>query len=65
MNLLRADPGAPEEELWRAPRLAAADFVAALSDGLETVVADRGARLSRGERQRIVVDHVAAHLRAG
>ena len=29
--------------------------MAALPDGLETVVADRGARLSRGERQRIVL----------
>ena len=55
-NLLRADPEASEEELWRALRLAAAaDFVAALPDGLETVVADRGARLSGGERQRILL----------
>ncbi|MCY4430796.1 MAG: ABC transporter ATP-binding protein, partial [Rhodospirillales bacterium] len=55
-NLLRADPRASEEELWGALRLAAAtDFVAALPDGLETVVADRGARLSGGERQRIVL----------
>ena len=55
-NLLRAQPAVPEEELWRALRsAAAADFVAALPDGLDTIVGDRGARLSGGERQRIVL----------
>lgn len=55
-NLLRAQPEAPQEELWRALRLAAAaDFVAALPDGLDTIVGDGGARLSGGERQRIVL----------
>ena len=55
-NLLRAQPEASDELLWRALRLsAAADFVAALPDGLDTVAGDRGARLSGGERQRIAL----------
>ena len=55
-NLLRARPGATDADLWRALRLAAAaEFVAALPDGLETVTGDRGARLSGGERQRVVL----------
>ena len=55
-NLRWARPEATEAELWRALRLAAAaDFVAALPEGLDTVAADRGARFSGGERQRIVL----------
>lgn len=55
-NLLWARPGAADADLWRALRLAAAaDFVAALPNGLETVINDRGARLSGGERQRITL----------
>ena len=54
-NLLRARPDATEAELRDALRLAAADFVADLPDGLDTVAGDRGARLSGGERQRIVL----------
>ena len=55
-NLLLVRPGAAEEELWAALRLAAADaFVTALPDGLDTVVGDRGVRLSGGERQRIAL----------
>jgi ATP-binding cassette, subfamily C, bacterial len=53
-NLLWARPGADEEDLWRALRLAAADtFVAALPQGLDTVVGDRGVLVSGGERQRL------------
>ena len=54
-NLLRARPDAAEAELHHALRLAAAEFVWALPDGLETVAGDRGARLSGGERQRVVL----------
>ncbi len=41
--------------MWQALRLAAAGFVAALPDGLDTVTGDRGGRLSGGERQRIAL----------
>lgn len=53
-NLLWAAPDAADEHLWHALRLAAADrFVAALPQGIQTVLGDRGSLLSGGERQRI------------
>lgn len=55
-NLAWARPGAAEAEMWQALRLAAAaEFVAALPEGLDTVAGDRGTRLSGGERQRIAL----------
>ncbi|HEX6675412.1 MAG TPA: ABC transporter ATP-binding protein [Actinomycetes bacterium] len=55
-NLRWARPGASDDELWEALRLAAADgFVRLLPDGLATPVGDRGARLSGGERQRLAI----------
>jgi len=43
-----------DEEVWEALRAAQADgFVAALSDGLDTKLGERGASLSGGQRQRI------------
>ena len=53
-NLLWARPEAPEEQLWAALRIAGADgFVRQLSDGLQTIVGERGALVSGGERQRL------------
>jgi len=55
-NLRYARPAATDEELWQA--LAAADIadkVAELPDRLDTVVGDRGYRLSGGEKQRIAI----------
>jgi len=55
-NLLWAQPGASEGDLWRALALASAEaFVRQLPDGLDTVVGDRGERLSGGERQRVAL----------
>jgi ATP-binding cassette subfamily C protein len=55
-NLLWAQPGANEGDLWRALALASAEtLVRRLPDGLDTVVGDRGERLSGGERQRIAL----------
>ena len=55
-NLLYARPAASEEEVWAALRAAQIDtLVAALPDGLDTVVGDRGYRLSGGERQRLAI----------
>jgi ATP-binding cassette subfamily B protein len=75
-NLLYAKPGADDDELWQA--LAGAQvgtLVRSLPDGLDTVVGDRGYRLSGGEKQRIaiarlllkapdlvVLDEATAHL---
>ena len=54
-NLLWGRPNACEEDLLNALKLAAADFVLALPQGLDTVVGDNGVRLSGGERQRIAL----------
>ncbi|MBA3474628.1 MAG: ABC transporter ATP-binding protein [Rubrobacter sp.] len=55
-NLLWACPEASDEEIREALRLAAAeDFVSRLSEGMETVLGDRGVRLSGGERQRLAL----------
>jgi ABC-type multidrug transport system fused ATPase/permease subunit len=75
-NLRLARPGADEDELWDVLRRARLDdLVAALPDGLDTVVGERGYRLSGGERQRltiarlllarprvVILDEATAHL---
>lgn len=44
----------PDEEVWAALRVAQADgFVAALPDGLDTRLGERGTSLSGGQRQRL------------
>jgi ABC-type multidrug transport system fused ATPase/permease subunit len=44
----------PDEDVWAALRTAQADgFVAALSNGLDTRLGERGTSLSGGQRQRI------------
>ena len=55
-NLKWARPDAGEDEMLAALRQASAfDFVAALSDGLDTIVGNRGILLSQGERQRLAL----------
>jgi ATP-binding cassette, subfamily B, bacterial len=75
-NLLLARPDASDEELSDVLRRARlADLMAALPDGLDTVVGERGYRLSGGERQRltiarlllarprvVILDEATAHL---
>ena len=58
-NLMLARPEATEDELWEVLRRARLiDLVAALPDGLDTVVGERGYRLSGGERQRLTIARV-------
>jgi ATP-binding cassette, subfamily B, bacterial len=75
-NLLYAKPDASDDELFEALRAAQIlPMVTALPDGLETLVGDRGYRLSGGEKQRVaiarlllkapdivVLDEATAHL---
>lgn len=75
-NLVLAKPDATDEQIWAALDAAqVGDLVRRLPAGLETVVGDRGHRLSGGEKQRlaiarlllrspgvIVLDEATAHL---
>lgn len=75
-NLLYANPSATEVDVWSACDDAnIGDLIRSLPDGLDTVVGDRGHRLSGGEKQRIaiarlllkapsvvVLDEATAHL---
>ncbi len=58
-NLLYARPEATEQELWAALEGARiADLVRTLPEGLDTVVGDRGYRMSGGEKQRLAIARV-------
>jgi len=58
-NLLYGRPEASEAEMIAAARAAHIhDFVAALPDGYDTIVGERGYRLSGGEKQRIALARV-------
>ena len=75
-NLLYANTQATQEQIWAACESAQiADMIRELPEGLETVVGDRGHRLSGGEKQRlaiarlllkapdvVVLDEATAHL---
>jgi len=55
-NLRYARPDAPLEEVAQAARAAQIhDFITSLPDGYETIVGERGYRLSGGEQQRLAI----------
>jgi ATP-binding cassette subfamily B protein len=58
-NLLYARPEATEDELWAALDGARiASLIRSLPEGLDTVVGDRGYRMSGGEKQRLAIARV-------
>jgi len=58
-NLLYARPDATQEELEAACRAANIhDFIAGLPDDYDTIVGERGYRLSGGEKQRLAIARV-------
>jgi ABC-type multidrug transport system fused ATPase/permease subunit len=55
-NLLYARPDASEEMLWRALELAnMREFVEAAPSGIDTVIGERGVKISGGQRQRLAL----------
>jgi ATP-binding cassette subfamily B protein len=55
-NLRYGNPQATDAELWEALEVAqAADFVRAMSDGLESPIAQGGTNVSGGQRQRLAI----------
>jgi ATP-binding cassette subfamily B protein len=58
-NLLYAKPGATQDELEAAARAAAIhDRIMELPDGYDTIVGERGYKLSGGEKQRVAIARV-------
>jgi len=55
-NLQLANPGASEDDLWKALSSAnAADFVRNLPNGIDSLTGERGNKLSGGEKQRLSI----------
>src|SRR5947208_1602192 len=55
-NLLMGKPDATDAELWRAVDAAnAREFIERLPEGLESIVGERGVKLSVGEKQRLSI----------
>ena len=58
-NIEYGKPGATEEEIRKAARLAGAEeFIDKLPDGFDTYVGERGVKLSGGQKQRISIARV-------
>lgn len=61
-NLRYGKPDATEDEMWEALRIAQAeDFVRAMPGGLDAPVAQGGASVSGGQRQRLAIARALVH----
>jgi len=55
-NILFGRPGATEEEMIKAAKVANAhEFIVALPDGYDTLIGERGVKLSGGQKQRLAI----------
>ncbi len=55
-NILLGNPGATDDELNNVIKLAHLDeFLSTLSDGIDTILGERGTTLSGGQRQRVAI----------
>jgi ATP-binding cassette subfamily B protein/subfamily B ATP-binding cassette protein MsbA len=55
-NILFGRPGATEEEMIEAAKVANAhEFITALPDGYDTLIGERGVKLSGGQKQRLAI----------
>ena len=54
-NLLMGNPNATDEEMREALRIACAEYVYELPDGIDSPITERGGGLSEGQAQRIAV----------
>ena len=54
-NLLMGNPDATDEEMHEALRIACAEYVYELPDGIDSPISERGGGLSEGQAQRIAV----------
>ncbi len=55
-NIAYGNPDAPLEEVMEAGRIANAhEFISAMPEGYDTLIGDRGFRLSGGEKQRLAI----------
>jgi ATP-binding cassette subfamily B protein len=58
-NIVYARPDASEDEVFQAAKMANIhDFISELPDGYDTVVGERGLKLSGGEKQRVAIARV-------